>query len=53
MPISAKTKEALYQRARSRCECTMKTCVRHTGRCNAMLRGAWKRTGFALVAPMC
>lgn len=42
MPISTKMKEDLYDRADGRCECTMKLCTHHTGRCNAMLRGAWE-----------
>ena len=42
MPISTKTKEALYVRAGGQCECTMTLCTHHIGRCDAMLRGAWE-----------
>lgn len=42
MSISAKTRDALYRRAAGRCECTMKICGRHAGRCNAKLRGPWE-----------
>lgn len=30
------------ERAGGRCECTMKTCSHHRGRCNASLRGEWE-----------
>lgn len=42
MPISDETKQALYKRAGVECECTMKICNHHTGRCRAMLRGGWE-----------
>ena len=42
MSISTKVKEDLYKRAGGKCECTMSKCSHHTGRCNAMLRGAWE-----------
>ncbi len=35
-------RDDVFNRAVGRCECTMKTCSRHTGRCNAMLVGAWE-----------
>ena len=35
-------RDAVYRRAGGKCECTMQTCSHHTGRCNAMLRGAWE-----------
>jgi len=41
MAFSQETKEAAYQRAGGRCECTMKGCSHHTGRCTATLRGGW------------
>jgi HNH endonuclease len=41
MAFSQTTKEAAYRRAGGRCECTMRTCSHHTGRCNATLRGGW------------
>lgn len=31
----------MFKRANGKCECTMKTCKQHTGRCNADLRGDW------------
>jgi len=34
-------RDDVYKRSGGKCECTMKTCTNHTGRCNAMLRGAW------------
>ena len=42
MPIATKTREELFKRADGRCECTMKTCSHHTGRCKAKLRGSWE-----------
>ncbi len=41
MAFSEAVKEAARQRAGGRCECTMKGCSHHTGRCNAQLRGDW------------
>ena len=29
-------------RAGGKCECTMKQCTHHSGRCRAMLRGEWE-----------
>ena len=41
MAISQETKTKLFQRAGGRCECTMKICPHHTGRCTTQLRGGW------------
>ncbi len=38
MPI----RDEVYKRAGGKCECKMKACSHHTGRCNAMLRGEWE-----------
>ena len=35
-------RDDLFNQASGRCQCTMKTCSHHTGRCNAMLRGGWE-----------
>jgi hypothetical protein len=35
-------RDDVYDRAGGKCECRMKTCGNHTGRCNAMLRGEWE-----------
>jgi len=35
-------RDDVYNRAGGKCECTMKTCTHHSGRCNAMLRGEWE-----------
>ena len=35
-------KDDVYESAGGRCQCTMKTCGHHTGRCNALLRGEWE-----------
>jgi len=35
-------REDVYARAGGKCECTMKNCSHHTGRCNAILRGEWE-----------
>lgn len=35
-------RDDVYKRAGGKCECRMKTCDQHTGRCNAMLRGEWQ-----------
>ena len=34
-------REDVRRRAASLCECTMKGCLHHTGRCHALLRGEW------------
>jgi len=41
MAVSAEMRAQLYRRAGGKCECRMKLCSHHTGRCNAVLRGAW------------
>ncbi len=44
MAISQATRrQALYDRAGGKCECTMRGCSHHVAgrRCNAMLRGPW------------
>lgn len=33
-------REDIYTRAKGQCECTMKTCDHHTGRCTNLLRGS-------------
>jgi len=35
-------REDVYKRAGGKCECTMKTCSHHAGRCSAILRGEWE-----------
>jgi len=35
-------RDDVYKRSGGLCECKMKTCSHHTGRCNAKLRGAWE-----------
>lgn len=35
-------RQQIFNRANGKCECTMKTCKNHTGRCNAILRGEWE-----------
>ena len=35
-------RDDVYARAGGRCECTMKVCPRHIGRCTARLRGPWE-----------
>jgi hypothetical protein len=35
-------RDDVYARANGKCECTMKICGHHTGRCNAMLHGEWE-----------
>lgn len=37
MAFSEETKLAAYRRAGGKCECTMKICSHHTGRCNRQL----------------
>jgi hypothetical protein len=34
-------RDDVYRRAGGKCQCTMKVCAHHTGRCTATLRGAW------------
>ncbi|MCK5492626.1 MAG: HNH endonuclease [Candidatus Omnitrophica bacterium] len=42
MAISQETRKALYKRANGRCECTMKVCGDHSGRCHRGLSsGYW------------
>jgi hypothetical protein len=41
MGITPDMREKLYERANGCCECEMKRCPQHTGRCGAMLRGPW------------
>ena len=40
MTVSTETRMKLYQRAGGRCECEMKVCAHHTGRCTHQLRGS-------------
>jgi len=35
-------RDDVHKRARGKCECAMKVCTQHTGRCSATLRGAWE-----------
>ncbi len=35
-------RDDVYERADGKCECTMKSCGHHTGRCKASLRGEWE-----------
>ena len=35
-------RDDVFNRAGGLCQCTMKTCSHHTGRCNAMLRDDWE-----------
>lgn len=44
MPEQAtqKLRDDIYHRAGGRCECEMKTCGDHKGRCTRILRGAWE-----------
>ena len=35
-------REDVFKRAGGKCECTMKTCGHHIGRCSAVLRGEWE-----------
>ena len=40
--ISDTTREALYGRAEGQCECRMKVCKDHSGRCTRdLLKGKW------------
>ena len=40
--LSNTTREALYKRAGGRCECRMKVCKDHSGRCTRKLKkGEW------------
>jgi hypothetical protein len=40
--LSQKMRDDLFTRAGGKCECTMRGCGHHSGRCNAMLRGGWE-----------
>lgn len=42
MAISQEIRNNLYQRAGGKCECTMKICTHHTGRCNQNLGSNWE-----------
>ena len=35
-------RDDVFKQAGGRCQCIMKACSQHTGRCNAMLRGDWE-----------
>ncbi len=35
-------RDDVFNQAGGLCQCTMKICPHHTGRCNAMLRGDWE-----------
>ena len=35
-------RDEVHERAGGRCECAMKVCSHHKGRCNANLRGEWE-----------
>ncbi len=35
-------RDDVFNRAVGRCQCTMKTCSHHTGRCDAMLLDDWE-----------
>jgi hypothetical protein len=35
-------RDDVFKQAGGRCQCIMKACSDHTGRCNAMLRGDWE-----------
>jgi len=37
MAFSEETKNQAWRRAGGKCECTLKTCSHHTGRCNSSL----------------
>ena len=37
MAFSQDVKDQAWHRANGKCECTRKTCPKHTGRCNASL----------------
>ena len=44
MAVTAAIRQALYDRAGGKCECSMRVCAHHRSgvRCNAMLRGPWE-----------
>ena len=35
-------RDDVYNQAGGKCQCTMKSCSHHSGRCSAMLRGEWE-----------
>lgn len=39
---SEQLRNDVHKRAGGVCECTMKGCSHHTGRCTAVLRGPWE-----------
>ena len=42
LPGDQKVREDAYKRADGLCECTMRTCNHHTGRCDAALSSHWE-----------
>ena len=44
-------RDDVHKRARGKCECTMKGCNHHTGRCSAKLRGAWEMHRITVGGP--
>lgn len=42
MSAPEQVRQQVYRRAGGKCECIMKECSHHTGRCNAVLRGEWE-----------
>ena len=42
MSASEELRQKLHARANGNCECMMRVCSHHTGRCNAMLREEWE-----------
>jgi hypothetical protein len=42
MAISEEIRKKLYKRAGGRCECTMKVCTHHIGRCTYKLNPGWE-----------
>ena len=42
MAVSEETRKELYQRAGGKCECNMKVCSHHSGRCNRQLGRNWQ-----------
>ncbi len=42
MSAPQRLRDEVHQRAGGQCECRMTICNHHTGRCKAMLRGAWE-----------
>jgi hypothetical protein len=41
MAFSQDVKDKAYRRAGGKCECDMKVCKSHTGRCNKSLANGW------------